>query len=208
MVVLFTYLAFLVVVGALLCFKGRQLFFPMISILAFIMAFGTYLAIAEPGTANVIIGLVIGLVFALLARFIYLVGVFISGAIAGCFIGSGISCFIPSNISYGKEILMVVCAILIGILAVKWVDFFISLSTAAEGASLMALPCCFMVMNLAELSGYAGSDALITLSNVNDAMTGKFAEKEALIIVCVTAVLFVIGLIVQLKTNAKMPKNK
>ena len=208
MVVLFAYMAVLVVIGAVLCFKGRALFFPLIAILGFIVGFGLYISIAGTSTQDIILGLVLGLIAALLARFVYLAGVFLCGALAGVVIGNFIIGYLPIKSEYGKPLLILGIALLIGILAVKWVDFFIAFSTSANGAALMAVPCCFMVFKLNDLAGFVGSDAAATIDKVNQAMAGGFSGNQSLIVLCVSGVLFLIGMIIQLKSNSRMPKRK
>lgn len=208
MIALFAYMGIIVALGALFCFKGRDLFFPMIAILAFLCGFGLYISYAGVSERDLIIGVVIGLVAGLLARFIYMVGVFFSGLIAGFIFGGLLTSLMPEKFGYTRLVIAVAAAVLIAVLAVKWLDFFISLSTAMTGSSLMAVPCCFMVMNLPSLTTYIGTSVIATVNNVNRAMNGQFAEKQALVILIVTAVIFVLGMVVQMKTNSKMKKRK
>ena len=99
MTVLFGYLAALVVIGALVLFKGRDLFRPAISIVAFIIVFSVYTGYAGTDSQNLIIGALAGLVAALLSGFVLTLGVFVSGMIAGLGAAAQLIRWLPEDIA-------------------------------------------------------------------------------------------------------------
>jgi len=207
MTVLFVYLGVIVLIGALLCFKGRDLFYPIMAVMAFLVGFGAYMAIAGEDTqTNLIIGLIVGLVAALAVRFIFKLCVFFSGLMAGYMVGGVLATMLSFSWEYARPLISVGVGLLIALLALKWLDFFISLSTASTGASMIAVPCCFMVMNLNRLGDYVDKDAVVTITNLDKALSGGFSEHQTLIMLGVTLVLLVTGMIIQMKTNSKITK--
>ena len=207
MIFLFLYLGIIVAVGALLCFKGRDLFYPAMAVLAFFIGFGISLSIiGGDDRTGLIISLIAGLAAALAVRFIFRLCVFISGLFAGYMIGGMAASVLSFSWEYARLLISLGFAVLIAVLALKWMDFFISLSTAAAGASMMAVPCCFMVFYLRNLGDFAGSDLTVTMARLNHALMGTFPQKQTLIMAAVALVLLIIGMVTQMKTNKKITK--
>jgi hypothetical protein len=207
MTVLFVYLGVIVVIGALLCFKGRDLFFPIMAVLAFMVGFGAYLLIAGEDTqTNLIIGAIVGLVAALAVRFIFKLCVFFCALSAGYMFGGVLAAMLSFSWPYARPLISLGIGVLIALLALKWLDFFISLSTASTGASMIAVPCCFLVMNLNHLGDYVSTDAVMTMTALNKALSGGFSEHQTLIMAAVTLVILIAGVVIQMKTNSKISK--
>lgn len=207
MVFLFLYLGIIVAVGALLCFKGRDLFYPAMAVLAFFIGFGLSLGLIGSETrTGLIISLIAGLAAALAVGFIFRLCVFISALFAGYMLGGMAASVLSFSWEYARLLISLGIAVLIAVLALKWLDFFISFSTAATGASMMAVPCCFMVFYLRDLGNFAGRDLAVTVARLNHALMGTFPQQQTLIMAAVALVLMVIGMVIQMKTNKKITK--
>lgn len=201
MTVLFGYLAALVVIGALILFKGRDLFRPAISIVAFIIVFSVYTGYAGTDSQNLIIGALAGLVAALLSGFVLTLGVFVSGMIAGLGAAAQLIRWLPEDIAEHRILVTAVIAVIVGILAVKCLDPLVTVSTAAIGAVLVGIPCTYMVMNLTSLTKNISTEPFDTMRNLNRAMFDDFMTQQTMIITAVTGILFIIGMVVQFRTN-------
>lgn len=201
MTVLFGYLAALVVIGALILFKGRDLFRPAISIVAFIIVFSVYTGYAGTDSQNLIIGALAGLVAALLSGFVLTLGVFVSGMIAGLGAAAQLIRWLPEDIAEHRILVTAVIAVIVGILAVKCLDPLVTVSTAAIGAALVGIPCTYMVMNLTDLTKNISMEPFDTMRNLNRAMFDDFMTQQTMIITTVTGILFIIGMVVQFRTN-------
>ena len=201
MTVLFGYLAALVVIGALVLFKGRDLFRPAISIVAFIIVFSVYTGYAGTDSQNLIIGALAGLVAALLSGFVLTLGVFVSGMIAGLGAAAQLIRWLPEDIAEHRILVTAVIAVIVGILAVKCLDPLVTVSTATIGAALVGIPCTYMVMNLTDLTKNISTEPFDTMRNLNRAMFDDFMTQQTMIITAVTGILFIIGMVVQFRTN-------
>ena len=201
MTVLFGYLAALVVIGALILFKGRDLFRPAISIVAFIIVFSVYTGYAGTDSQNLIIGALAGLVAALLSGFVLTLGVFVSGMIAGLGAAAQLIRWLPEDIAEHRILVTAVIAVIVGILAVKCLDPLVTVSTATIGAALVGIPCTYMVMNLTDLTKNISTEPFDTMRNLNRAMFDDFMTQQTMIITAVTGILFIIGMVVQFRTN-------
>lgn len=201
MTVLFGYLAALVVIGALVLFKGRDLFRPAISIVAFIIVFSVYTGYAGTDSQNLIIGALAGLVAALLSGFVLTLGVFVSGMIAGLGAAAQLIRWLPEDIAEHRILVTAVIAVIVGILAVKCLDPLVTVSTATIGAALVGIPCTYMVMNLTDLTKNISTEPFDTMRNLNRAMFDDFMTQQTMIITAVTGILFIIGMVAQFRTN-------
>ncbi len=201
MTVLFGYLAALVVIGALILFKGRDLFRPAISIVAFIIVFSVYTGYAGTDSQNLIIGALAGLVAALLSGFVLTLGVFVSGMIAGLGAAAQLIRWLPEDIAEHRILVTAVIAVIVGILAVKCLDPLVTVSTATIGAALVGIPCTYMVMNLTDLTKNISTEPFDTMRNLNRAMFDDFMTQQTMIITAVTGILFIIGMVAQFRTN-------
>ena len=201
MTVLFGYLAALVVIGALILFKGRDLFRPAISIVAFIIVFSVYTGYAGTDSQNLIIGALAGLVAALLSGFVLTLGVFVSGMIAGLGAAAQLIRWLPEDIAEHRILVTAVIAVIVGILAVKCLDPLVTVSTATIGAALVGIPCTYMVMNLTDLTKNISTEPFDTMRNLNRAMFDDFMTQQTMIITAVTGILFIIGMVVLFRTN-------
>ena len=83
----------------------------------------------------------------------------------------------------------------------KCLDPLVTVSTAAIGAALVGIPCTYMVMNLTDLTKNISTEPFDTMRNLNRAMFDDFMTQQTMIITAVTGILFIIGMVVQFRTN-------
>lgn len=132
-------------VGVLACFFGRRLFYLALGAIAFLAVLGLGLNAPDPSPTTVAVAVVAGVVAALLSKFFYKAGVFISGALAGLALGvlllvwslAGAEPFAAEGGAALSAVVLVVCAVGVGALAVAFSDLAIRATTAVSGASLV-----------------------------------------------------------------------
>lgn len=200
---LFGYLAVIAVLGLLICFKGRDLFRPAVAIVAFAAVFTIVTGSIGTDENSMITALLAGIIAALLSGFVFKLGVFLIGLLTGIIAGSFLTEFIPVEFANKQILFIIVCALILGFLAVKFLNIMISVCTALTGGVLIAVPCSFLIYNLKELALYQATDPETTISNVNKILMGGFMTDHLDVILAASAVLFLVGLIVQMKTNSK-----
>lgn len=203
MLELFLYTAVLTVIGGLLLFKGRDLFKPMVTLSCFLFTFN--MVIGKLGTKNsdLIIAALCGAVVALITGFIIKAGIVIFGVVAGVVAARLVSPFLPEEIEKYKYAVFALIIVAMVILFLKSVDIMITVSTAANGASLFSLPCMYMILNYRTLSNNIGSSPQTTVKHLNHKIFVDFAKEEPILVTCVILVLMVVGVVVQIKTNRK-----
>ncbi|HEY3288676.1 MAG TPA: DUF4203 domain-containing protein [Anaerolineae bacterium] len=133
-----------IVLGIIACFFGYRVFRIMFTIVGFIA--GAMLGVALAGNLTlipgqetllrIIFGLVGGLIGAALAWFLYVVGVFLSGAGIGATIGASIALALSADATV-QLILTIIFAVIVGVIAVALQKLFIILATAFGGAQLV-----------------------------------------------------------------------
>ena len=204
--VVFGYLGILVIIGALLCFKGRDLFRPAIAVFTFWMVYSGLMGLLN-GTddRDFVIAILAGLVGALLSGFVLKLGVFVAGLVAGLSLGTVLFDLFPQirEMAIPKVAFLVVVTILVGILTVKAIDMIIMISTAGLGATLMAVPCVYMLFSFPRIAQSVDPAPIQTITNVNRTMFVRVAQDHPLPVLCGMLVLFIAGIIVQHKTNHK-----
>jgi hypothetical protein len=124
-----------VLIGILFCFFGYRLFKIVLGIAGFIwgalLVASVVFGLTHSTLAAVLAGLAGGIVFALLAVFLYYVGVFILGT----FFGAAIGIFVLAIVGVMTPVwVILILAVLGGVLAVIFQRFMIILSTAFVGA--------------------------------------------------------------------------
>ncbi len=199
---IFIYLLCSLLLGGIICFYGKKLYFlvlPVFLCLGSVVFFSTRFGSTGKWLG---IGLVVGIVLALLARFIYKLGVFMLGAVAGFMIGILITNFLPHNADTYSWIICIISSLIIAILSVKWCDFFIMISTALSGAQMMASSICFLAFNLTNLMQYIHVNSMIsTMTSLGEYINGEFNQQYSMIILIATALLFFLGSAFQIKDN-------
>lgn len=127
--------AIAILIGILFCFFGYRLFKIVLGIAGFIwgalLVASVVFGLTHSTLAAVLAGLAGGIVFALLAVFLYYVGVFILGT----YLGAAVGIFVLAIFGVMTPVwVILILAILGGVLAVIFQRFMIVLSTAFVGA--------------------------------------------------------------------------
>ncbi len=140
--------ALVLLVGAAFCFAGYRFFRILIAIWGFFAGFNlgagamTALFTNNPflgTTTGIVLGLVVGVVFAALAYFFYYFAVVLLGASAGYELGSGLIGAISSNLQFAAFIVGVALAVVFAllILILNLPKILIMVFTALGGAVAM-----------------------------------------------------------------------
>jgi MFS family permease len=196
------YLFFSILLGFLSCFYGRRFYFPVIMISLFLLSVSVFSGIYDGGK-GLLIGAIVGLILALLVRFVYKVGVFLCGAAVGLLVGSVISAFLPETTAAYSWAVIAAAALGLGICAVFWCETFIAIATAAGGASVAAPRICFLALNLTQLEDYAYSSAVTTMDRLQTYIDGSFSADHAVVVTLLTVVLFLVGFLFQQRQARK-----
>ena len=139
------YLAISMLFGIISCFFGRKLYFPIMMLTVFIAVVSISFSLFDFTAEVVAITCIVGIIAALLAKFIYKLGVFLMGCLLGASFGNYLPLLLPQlNEEYYNYIVIIV-ALIIGFFALKWCDVLIMASTAYNGARIMAAPLLFIV---------------------------------------------------------------
>jgi hypothetical protein len=193
-------------VGALLCFKGKDLFRPAIAIFVFWLVYSSVMGGASGSDEkDVLIAVLAGLVVALLSGFVLRFGVFLAGMVMGLSLGKILFDMFPQiqEMAIPRIAFLVVVTILVGILTVKSMDLIILIATAGLGAILIAVPCIYMVFDYHNIARNIAPTPAMTINNINDAMFVRVATDQPLAVLIVVLILMVAGIVVQHKTSRK-----
>ena len=202
--ILFTlsYVVLFIAIGFLQCFWGYRLFRIILFLIG--LFFGGYFFgmigynFSQQLIIAVVIGFIGGLILGLLLYYIYLIGVFILGAM----FGSALAVLLSNSFGvFQNQIIVIVCAIIFGILAVLFQKLLIILSTSFCGAL-------YIVNGIGILAGM-----LIYKSNII-INSGHFLQifnpgeeyldyKWGLLKLLGFVILGVLGVIVQYSTNER-----
>lgn len=192
------YLFISILFGAIICFKGKQLYFPIIMVEAFLateLISMFYLGFTVKG---LLIGTVLGIIMAVLARFVYKLGIFMCGVIAGALVGSLITGILPQSLVDYSWILVVLVALIGVICAVHWSDLFISISTASNGAVKISTGVCFLAFHFTQLDQFVYADgAFSTITHLSEFLRTDFITQNWLAITVVSVIIFVMGFLSQ-----------
>lgn len=200
-IVILTLLVF-AVLGALLCFQGKKLFYPLMAVTLFCLglAVGTHFFGAE--LKGALIGLGIGLVLAVVAKFVYKFLLFCAGALLGVYLGGLLSGLLNAG-DYALYV-RIGCAVLVGLVAVSLGDQMIIALTAASGALSLATIGLFLYGNYTSLASFAGEGAVATANNVSTALQNvSLTSGNTLPVLIAAGVLFLAGFFAQQKKKKK-----
>ena len=165
------YLLINIVVGALACFFGKRLFYVALGALVFLGVFNVAASATDGSAVSFVIAAVIGVVAALLSKFVYKAGVFLVGFVTGAALGFFVTMLLPEGATDFLAVIMVVAGLLLGLAAAHWSDLAVRLGTAWSGAS-------FVVPNV--LAAALAFDALVATAVPGD-MTASFDALSAYI---------------------------
>lgn len=129
---------FTLLFGLLSCFFGWRVFRLVLTIAGFIAGFalGASFAPVDQPTLQLVYGLVAGLVGAVLAYVLFAIGVFIAGAGLGIVVGGAIGTLLGAS-NEVTLIIVVVCLVAGGLIALVLQKLMIIISTAFSGAGAM-----------------------------------------------------------------------
>lgn len=192
-----TYLAVSILLGVAACFWGEKLYFPLLSIGAFLATFPYFNVRYGINTRGVLISLGLGVLAALLARTFYKFGVFLIGMAGGAALGLLLSGFLGGIDPGAKLAIILGIAIIIGICAVRWCELFIMLSTAFSGAALIAAPITAICLNFRTLQNYVRTDAINTMIALDEYINSDFTEQHAPLLLTASIMIGLIGFLHQ-----------
>lgn len=192
------YLLVNIAVGAIACFMGKKLFYVMLGALVFLGVFNIGMSTSDGSPVSLIVALVLGVVAALLSKYAYKAGVFLIGCAAGAALGFIVSLFLPQEYAGYSMVVLALAAILLGLAALKWCDFFVRVGTAYTGATFVVPNVLAAVLAFGELTALAvPSDSLATFNALSDYIANDFASLYGTPIFLGTLILTIAGSIVQ-----------
>lgn len=198
---IYIYIAANIIFGLISCFFGKKLYFPILMITVFISA--VTLGVSACGTeAEVwIYSALAGIAAAVLARFLYKLGVFFMGGILGGGLGMLLAAvFMPSIKDYHWVIAAALAAVF-GICAVRWNSIFIMASTAYNGAVTASAPLCLLAIEFRSLGRFISADGIAAASaGISRYLNGSFSEQNSFLLFIVTVILTAAGFIYQRRT--------
>lgn len=193
-------LIFLCSVGVLFCFMGKNMFYPLLSMGYLFSGVSICLLMFDSTLVALLSGVVIGTILVLLTKFLYKTSLAISGAGLGIIISYLI---ISPNVTISEPlnyIIYVTVALSLAILFVVKSNFIIILSTSLTGASLLGIIGVFLFQNITRLSDYIYADGfIVTVSHLTEYLTGSFSTDNDVTLFIVISVVFIIGVITQVK---------
>ncbi len=196
------YLLVNIAVGALACFAGKRLFYIMLGALVFLGVLNIGMSSTDGSAASIVIAVVLGIVAALLSKYVYKAGVFLVGAVAGAALGFVVGMLMPQEMSAYLGVIMAVAALLVGLAALRWCDLFVRLGTAYTGSTFVVsnvLAAALAFGALVELA--VPGDALGTFNALSSYIGGEFSALYATPILVGTIVLTIVGAIVQKRSE-------
>ena len=192
------YLLVNIAVGAIACFMGKKLFYVMLGALVFLGVFNIGMSTSDSSPVSLIVALVLGVVAALLSKYAYKAGVFLIGCAAGAALGFVVSLFLPQEYAGYSMVVLALAAILLGLAALKWCDFFVRVGTAYTGATFVVPNVLAAVLAFGELTALAvPADSLATFNALSDYIANDFASLYGTPIFLGTLILTIAGSIVQ-----------
>lgn len=204
MIGIYLYISISVLLGCISCFFGKKFYFPilMLTVFASVVAAGftTFGFTWKVGVISVLVGGVA----ALLSKFFYKLGVFLLGGVLGAASGLMLASFLPPVVEKYHWAVVAALALVLAMCAVKWCDLFIITSTAYNGASLIATPILFMVIEFRNLNNFVYADGMLsTMANLNQYLGSAFSEHNAPYLLIGTLIVAVAGFIVQFMSDRK-----
>lgn len=192
------YLLVNVIVGAAACFFGKKLFYLMLGGLVFLGVFNIALSATDGSVLSYVIGAVLGVLAALLSKYVYKAGVFLVGFLAGAALGFVVTMLLPQDASNFLGVIMVVAGLLLGLAAARWTDLAVRLGTAWSGASFLVPNVLAAVLAFGSLTALAvPGDATGTFGALSSYIGGDFSSAYGTPILVGTIALAIVGSIVQ-----------
>ena len=170
----------------------------LVYLLVLLGVFNIALSSTEGSALSFVIAAVLGVVAALLSKFVYKAGVFLVGFAAGAALGFVATMLLPEEAGDFLGVIMVVAGLLLGLAAYRWSDLAVRLGTAWTGAT-------FVVPNIlaaalafpALLERVVPGDATGTFDALSAYIGGDFSAAYGTAILVGTLALAVVGAVVQ-----------
>lgn len=203
MIGIVTYLLGSVFLGTLICFWGKKLYFPFLMGTVFLCVTAAGIARGGENGKSLLLALAAGVLAAVLAKAAYRFGMFLVGAAGGAALGLLLAAVLPAGALPYRWLIAAAAALIAGVCAAHWCDVFVMLSTAYNGAALIAAPLCFLAMNWNSLPDFVYADgALSTMQHLARYLTNGFAEHNWWLLAATLAIA-VLGFRYQRKKNAE-----
>lgn len=202
MIGIVTYLLGSVVLGTLICFWGKKLYFPFLMGTVFLLVTAAEVAKGGMNEKSLLLALAAGAAAAILAKAAYRFGAFLVGAAGGATLGLLVSAILPAAALPYRGTIAAAAALITGVCAVRWCDIFLMVSTAYSGAVLIAAPLCFLAMKWNSLPDFVYADgALSTMQHLGQYLANGFAEQNWWLLAA-TLTITIWGFCYQKKKNA------
>lgn len=198
------YIAGSLVLGVLACFYGKKFYFPVLMALVWLGTVAVGMALLGVSRQSFAVSAVVGAVLALLARFLYKLGVFLLGAALGAGAGLLLAPLLPPQAQAYGWVLALALALLFGVCATRWCLVFIMASTAHSGAAALAAPVLFLLTEGQALPRHIHPDGLVhTMLGLQQYLHGAFAAQHSTALLAATLALTLAGFLVQLRASRR-----
>lgn len=192
------YLLVNILVGGAACFFGKKIFYVMLGLLVFLGVFNVALPATEGSVVAVVVAAVLGIVAALLSKYVYKAGVFLVGFVGGAALGFVITMLLPSEVTSYLGVIMIIAGLLVGLAAANWTDLAVRVGTAWTGASFVVPNLLATVLAFGSLAELAvPGDSLATYDALSAFIGGEFTAAYSVPVLLGTIVLTVAGVLVQ-----------
>lgn len=190
---IFLFLAVMIGIGLISCFKGQKIFSILLTLYAFLITyrFVTRVLVNDPNV--VIIALVVAVIVALLAQYAKKLAFFLLGFFIGLIIGNAVIGYLPLSDQMTRTIVIIGCGIVLGIVVMHWNKTFIRIGTSYLGGDLIGTAGLFLVFNYAKLGSYVNPDTITELSSLSNTLFTSFASQYSLYILIIALIFTVIG---------------
>lgn len=199
------YLTFSILFGIIACFWGKKFYFPILMSGIFLLSITSYLGTFGFTWQNIVLGSLCSFILALFTRCLYKADLFLLGACGGIVLGMFISNIPPEATGISKLSILVVCAIILGICAVKWCDLFIVIATSLQGAATIAKSVCFLSINFLHLQDFIYADGIIsTIMHLEAYLENNLIQKNPTLLISLMLFFTVAGCWFQVSQTKKL----
>lgn len=197
------YLLINIAVGILACFFGKRLFYLVLGLLVFLGVFNIALSSTEGSALSYVVAAVLGVVAALLSKYVYKAGVFLVGFVAGAALGFVVTMLLPEEAADFLWVIVAVAGLLLGLAAAHWSDIAVRLGTAWSGATFTVPNVLAAALAFPALSGLVvAGDATATFDALSAYIANDFSAANGTAILVGTIVLALVGFVVQGRQKA------
>lgn len=183
------FLAVIIGIGLLSCFRGEKIFSILLTLYAFLVTYRFVTGRLSGDSTAVIIGLIAAVVVALLAQYAKKAAFFLLGFLIGIPAGDALLAKVPLQGAYVRPVVILGCGVVLGIVFARWNRTFIRIGTSYLGGDLIGTAGLFLIFNYGKLQSYVNADVPTELAGLSHAVFAEFAQQQALYIL-ITAVIF------------------